>query len=182
MVRRLAERQKPGTCLDLGCGDGKNLVYLERLGWTVDGVDISSLALAAAQQRIAAAQIQLRGSLLQRDVAEMQTTASYDIVVAYGLFHCLDSRPLNHCVTTIHDAVRPGGRLIAAMFNDEMPIPPYHGTGPIFLRSRDAIFGLFPDWIAEEVEYGTIIEDHLPVIGTHQHSLTWTVLRKPWHS
>lgn len=179
MVRRVAERERPGSCLDLGCGDGKNLAYLERLGWTVDGIDISSCALDAARHRLATAQIGQRGTLLHRDVAEMRVEMTYDVVLAYGLFHCIDDRRLGRTAAMIAEAVRPNGRLIVATFNDEMPMPANHGTGSIFLRPRGTIFALFPKWIAEEVEYGSILEDHLPVIGAHEHSLTWAVLRKP---
>ena len=42
--------KKPGsTALDLGCGAGRNALYLARSGFSVDGVDISQVALQKAE-------------------------------------------------------------------------------------------------------------------------------------
>jgi SAM-dependent methyltransferase len=41
----------PGRALDLACGEGRNALWLAELGWTVTGVDYSSVALAKARAR-----------------------------------------------------------------------------------------------------------------------------------
>ena len=41
----------PGRCLDLGCGTGFHIATLERLGWTVTGVDLSEDQLRVARDR-----------------------------------------------------------------------------------------------------------------------------------
>jgi tellurite methyltransferase len=43
-LERLPARQ-PGLALDLACGTGRNTLALARLGWRVDAVDLSSVAL-----------------------------------------------------------------------------------------------------------------------------------------
>ncbi|MCE3223426.1 MAG: putative Methyltransferase, partial [Nitrospira sp.] len=40
-----------GRALDVGCGAGNNLVYLQEQGWDVSGVDASAVAVAQAQAR-----------------------------------------------------------------------------------------------------------------------------------
>jgi ubiquinone/menaquinone biosynthesis C-methylase UbiE len=40
-----------GTCLDVGCGTGRNLPIIEELGWTATGVDISEDQLRLARKR-----------------------------------------------------------------------------------------------------------------------------------
>lgn len=44
-----------GRALDLGCGEGRNAIWLASLGWTVTGIDYSDVALARAR-RLAAHQ------------------------------------------------------------------------------------------------------------------------------
>jgi 2-polyprenyl-3-methyl-5-hydroxy-6-metoxy-1,4-benzoquinol methylase len=52
MVKKaLGHFKLPGQALDIGCGDGKNLVYLEKAGWKVTGFDINSIAIDSVEKR-----------------------------------------------------------------------------------------------------------------------------------
>ena len=42
---------RPGKALDLGMGLGRNSIFLAQKGWDVTGIDLSEVAIAAAQQR-----------------------------------------------------------------------------------------------------------------------------------
>ncbi len=50
---QVAGTLKPGVALDYAMGDGRNALYLARLGWTVHGFDMSEVAVAAAKRRTA---------------------------------------------------------------------------------------------------------------------------------
>ena len=50
----------PGRALDLGCGSGRDAVYLARRGWQVTGVDAVSLALSRAAERARQAAVTVR--------------------------------------------------------------------------------------------------------------------------
>ena len=41
----------PGRALDLACGEGRNALWLAARGWSVTGVDFSSVAIAKARKR-----------------------------------------------------------------------------------------------------------------------------------
>jgi SAM-dependent methyltransferase len=180
MVRRAAEHLSAGRALDLGCGDGKNLIFLERLGWHVDAVDISGLALAAAQRRLATEHMRLRGKLWRADAVHVKVhPESYDLVIAYGLYHCLDDERVLALQAVVSSCLRPGGLFAFAAFNDELPLPSTHFSMPVYLRARDHIFSIASGWQTCAHEVGTIRECHLPVLAEHEHSLTWALLRKP---
>lgn len=42
---------RPGRALDLGCGEGRNAVWLAEHGWQVTGVDFSPVALEKGRAR-----------------------------------------------------------------------------------------------------------------------------------
>ena len=180
MVAAAANIHSPGRALDLGCGDGKNLVFLERSGWCVDGVDVSELAIQALERRFESGEIAPRGEITHGDaVATPIKKSFYDLVVCYGLYHCLNDEELMDVHGKVLEGVRPGGLFAFAVFNDQLPIPEEHHTGTLYLRSIAAVFSMCAGWEVVSAEYGRITEAHPPLVPTHCHALTGGLLRKP---
>lgn len=70
----------PGKALDLGCGPGRNAVWLATQNWDVTGVDASGVGLAQARERAADAGVSL--TLVKADLlAYRPPTAQFDLVV-----------------------------------------------------------------------------------------------------
>lgn len=179
MVRRAAEIRRPGRALDVGCGDGKDVYYLERMGWIVDGVDVSMIAIDAARRRLRGLDRTQRGSLTVADAVEADFgTQVYDLAIVYGIYHCLDDEKLVRAHETICRAVKCGGLLAFATFNNGLPLPPGHHTNGIVLRPPDYIPGLLSRWRCLALESGDIVEEHLPLVPRHHHSLTWGLFEK----
>lgn len=104
----------PGDALDLGCGEGRNAMWLAEQGWAVTAVDFAENALAKARQEAAAVLAPAdaeRISWVQGDVLtyEMPTSA-YDLVLStYVHLPDYEGREmLRNCVR----ALRPGGTLL----------------------------------------------------------------------
>lgn len=103
---------KPGTALDVGCGEGADALWLAGDGWQVTGVDISSVALARASEHEAA----LDGGhppvrWTQQDLTVWSPPAqAFDLVTAQYLHLPTEQRvPL---FARLADAVAPGGTLL----------------------------------------------------------------------
>jgi SAM-dependent methyltransferase len=47
----VVEKRKPGRALDIGMGEGRNALYLAKLGWDVTGFDPAEKAVALADER-----------------------------------------------------------------------------------------------------------------------------------
>jgi SAM-dependent methyltransferase len=170
-----------GRCLDIGCGDGKNIAFLKKKAWNVDAFDKSFLAVSGARQRLNELGITMNGNLSVDDSITYPYIANnYELIVNYGLYHCLDDDKVSITQKKMTQALKKGGLVAFAMLNDSMPMPINHGTtGEIYLRSEQFLRNLMlPDYEILELFSGEIEEDHLPIIGKHKHGVTWGLFRK----
>ncbi|ONI73151.1 hypothetical protein ALI144C_45255 [Actinosynnema sp. ALI-1.44] len=96
---------KPGTALDVGCGEGADAIWLHDRGWQVTALDVSSVALDRARKR--SSEIEW----LHLDLVKQPAPGTYDLVTAhYVHVHPLsDMRVLQQ---RLADAVAPGGTLL----------------------------------------------------------------------
>ncbi len=95
---------KPGTALDYAMGDGRNSLYLAKLGWTVYGFDMSEVAVGIANRRA--------GELGLKINAETSTDTHYDFgKERFDLILFSWSMPLVD-VQKIIDALKPGGIIV----------------------------------------------------------------------
>jgi SAM-dependent methyltransferase len=105
-----------GRALDLGCGTGRDAVYLAALGWHVTGVDV----LPDALERARALATRHVGELAPLDwqVADLEHhppsfTSQFDLVVMLRYLH----RPLlATCASWLHSTAAGGGSLVVECF------------------------------------------------------------------
>ncbi|MDF3287991.1 SAM-dependent methyltransferase [Streptomyces silvisoli] len=102
---------KPGTALDLGCGEGGDAVWLAERGWRVTAVDVSRVALDRAIKHAAAAGVGDRIDWQRHDLATSFPTGSFDLVSAQFL-HTLGDMPREEILQKAAAAVAPGGVLL----------------------------------------------------------------------
>ncbi len=78
--------------LELGCGDGANLLPLAFFhpSWQLTGVDTSSVAIDAARRR--AAELELSNvRFVQGDLAALELAEEQDFVIAHGIYSWVDA-------------------------------------------------------------------------------------------
>ncbi|GAA3856477.1 class I SAM-dependent methyltransferase [Streptomyces sedi] len=110
-------RLTPGRALDLGCGPGRNAVYLASHGFQVDAVDISPDALAWTGDRAREAGVEVglhRGDAFALTRAEL--TGPYDLVVDSGFFHHLPPHRRISYLQLLERTLAFGGHLVLAAF------------------------------------------------------------------
>lgn len=101
----------PGRALDLGCGPGRNAVWLARQGWTVTGVDASAVALAQAAERARDAGVSL--DLVQADVLTYVPPARSDDLVVVAKLHFSPEERVGF-FSRAEASLAPGGHLYVA--------------------------------------------------------------------
>ncbi len=71
-----------GRALDLGCGEGGDVVWLAQQGWDVTGVDLSVTAIARGSRAAVAAGVENRTAFVAADLDAWDTAARFDLVTA----------------------------------------------------------------------------------------------------
>lgn len=101
----------PGTALDVGCGEGGDVIWLARQGWRVTGADFSANGLARAARHADDAGVADRTDWWQVDARTFAAGGrSYDLVTTHFL-HPPD-RGMVEVTRRLADAVAPGGHLL----------------------------------------------------------------------
>jgi SAM-dependent methyltransferase len=113
----------PGRALDLGCGEGADVIWLARRGWQVVGTDISRVALERAAEHAAAAGVAERTSFRHHDLSESFPEGSYDLVTAFFL-HSRGNVSREGILRSAAAAVAPGGVLLVVGHAEAGPCGP----------------------------------------------------------
>ncbi len=107
----------PGRALDLGCGDGRNALWLAQRGWHVTGVDFSDVALAkAARFAVARGVPAERLDLVLADLADYQPAPdAFELVLL--LFVHPPAPRRRRMLDSAARALRPGGVLLVVGYD-----------------------------------------------------------------
>jgi SAM-dependent methyltransferase len=99
----------PGTALDLGCGQGRNAVWLALEGHDVTALDLSPVAIQQAERLALEAGVEV--DFAAADLTQWDPTGrTWDLVVLSYLQLPEEQRRGVHA--TAIDALAPGGRLV----------------------------------------------------------------------
>ncbi|MFB6826261.1 class I SAM-dependent methyltransferase [Streptomyces virginiae] len=107
----------PARALDLGCGPGRNALYLAARGFEVDAVDLSPVAVAWSEDRAQEAGVDIR--LLCGDafaLPDTELSGPYDLVVDSGRFHHLPPHRRVSYLTLLDRVLAHGGHLALTSF------------------------------------------------------------------
>jgi SAM-dependent methyltransferase len=122
--------------LEMACGSGRVLLPLAASGYTVTGVDLSPAMLAIARQKVKAAQLEKRVTLIQGDMRTVDLGRQFDLVII-GLNSLMHLETQQAQLDAFRNAARhlsPQGRLVVDLFNPDVALPESPQEGQLFLH------------------------------------------------
>lgn len=156
-VNEAVERElagiRPGTVLELGCGEGGDALWLAAEGWSVTAVDISATALAVGAARAEEAGLADRIRWVQADLSTWRPPHEFDLVTT-AFLHSPVELPREEVLRRATMAVAPGGRLLvvghgatppgSTLGRDPHEGPPLPTPGEVLVALQ-----LSEEWIVE---------------------------------
>lgn len=143
----------PGRVLDLGCGEGADVIWLAHQGWEATGIDISSIAIARAEA--AAADAGVEAHFVATDLSTWTGDEEFDLVAA-SFFHSPVELERSSILRAAAKRVAPGGHLLLI---SHLGLPQgaslEHGQHHQFLSPAEEIAALdLPgdDWLTVRAE------------------------------
>ncbi|WP_218974699.1 class I SAM-dependent methyltransferase [Streptomyces sp. NP160] len=109
----------PGRALDLGCGEGGDVVWLAERGWSVTGVDVAHAAVTKARSAAAARGVDV--VLERHDLTQTFPDGEFELVNAQFL-QAPVGWPRPEVLRRAAAAVAPGGHLLVV---DHAEPPPW---------------------------------------------------------
>ncbi|WP_047985682.1 class I SAM-dependent methyltransferase [Ornithinibacillus californiensis] len=104
-----------GKVLELGCGPGRNAIYLAKNGFKVDAVDISKETIEWARERAKEANVDI--NFIIQNIFHLHTKQdTYDLVYDSGCFHHLAPHRRMDYINLVNYSLKPGGYFALTCF------------------------------------------------------------------
>lgn len=107
-----AELLPRGRALDLAMGAGQNAIYLARIGFEVEGVDISAEAVGRAADSAGEAGVTLRTVVADLEGDYRIEKGAYDLIICFNYLQ-------RSLIPQIKDGLRKGGMIVYETFIDD---------------------------------------------------------------
>ena len=142
-----ADGLAPGRALDVGSGEGADSIWLAGRGWSVTGIDFSTVALERAATHAAAAGVGERTEWRHVDVrtfGQGGVDEQWDLVTSQ--FMHLPDGAMVDLTRRLGAAVAPGGTLLVVGHHpDDLPTGQRHGRRSFMFTPEDLLPALDPD-------------------------------------
>lgn len=112
----------PGRALDLGCGNGRNSLYLAANGFDVTAWDKNPASISNLESiRQAEGLENLRTAI--KDLNALSFDGEYDFILSTVVMMFLDARTIPGLIANMQRCTKPGGYnlIVAAMDTDDYP-------------------------------------------------------------
>jgi len=164
VTREALAGQHFNSILELGCGTGKNTIFLAQIGTSIHALDFSQGMLEKAKEKVKAANVRFStADLTERWPCE---DSAHDLITCNLVLEHIAE--LSHIFSEAARVIQPSGRFL---INELHPFRQYHGTKARFESGQE---------IVEVEAYVHHISDFTK--AAHANGLKLVKLDEYWHA
>lgn len=148
-IMKIKPPVKPYRVLEIGCGEGKDAVFLAKNGYLVSAFDAAENGLEKA--RSLAEQHGVKVDFFKADVLDYRPDATFDIVFSSGVLHYIPGELRGEVIACLKEHTSVGGIHAVNVFVDKPFIAPAPDQEPIEIERGNwhsgELQGLYYDWL-----------------------------------
>ena len=151
----LAANWPPGSALEIGCGEGADVLWLAERGWRVTGLDLSATAIGRLTRQAERLGVASRVTGRVHDVGAGLPEGPFDLVTSFYVHGGPEEGSLDLVALLSHAAARvaPGGHLLTAVHAVNPPWHTHHARTYTADELLEGLAGATTGWeivVAEE--------------------------------
>ena len=148
-IMRLKPPTKPYKVLDIGCGEGKDAVFLARNGYDVTAFDVSEQGLSKARELANHCGVKI--DFFKADVRDFRIETDYDIIFSSGVFHYIPNELRRSVIDNLKTHTTVNGINVINVFVKKpfIPLPPDIEESEIAAGNWKSgeLFMYYHDWL-----------------------------------
>ena len=174
-VLQLLPPERPLRVLDIGCGEGRNAVFLARNGYHVTAFDASPKGVEKTKQLAADAGVRIEAFVA--DINEFRLAEEFDVLFSTGVLQYVPPEQRQDLFANYREHTNPGGLNVFSVFVKKPFIvraPDEEKTAHRWISGE--LFTYYHDW---KIEFCTEeIFDCMSSGVPHQHAVNRIIARK----
>jgi tellurite methyltransferase len=133
--------------LEIGCGEGKDAVFLARCGYDVSAFDISEAGLEKTKRLADKANVYVR--TFRANLCDYRLDEKYDVIYSSGVLHYMKPELCDEIMTNYKANVNENGIVALHVFVEKPFIKRKSQVRTVFLWKSGQLFTYFHDWYIE---------------------------------
>ncbi len=158
--------------LDLGSGEGRDLLFLAKKGFNVTAMDISARGIERTKKLAEEKGVKIKTVI--GDIKQFEFREKYDLIISMAFLHFLKLIEIKKIISKMKEMTNVGGYNVITAFTEDNPFKKFP-----HLFAKDELKKFYSDWdILKYKEFITLPETHgdgLP----HRHGKVVLISRKP---
>jgi tellurite methyltransferase len=163
------------TILEVGCGEGKNALFLAEKGFEVHAFDLSEAAILKLNKNAARNNIKIHTSV--QDLRKYDFDRCVDVIISYGTLHFVEKPEWKLFINKAKTKTNPGGLHVMPIFTNTIPASDDIAPFVKGLADEGELFSMYADWeLLLTKSY--IFDDEHPGVQKHRHASNKIIARK----